>query len=408
MKFSYKAIERGGAPAKGSLEARDLSEARETLRRQGLYVLEVQAQEMNKTESPDPATSRTSTGRRLRNVAMFMRQLHVLLSTGTPVVEALIALERQTQDKQWRSVVAAVREKVEEGAPLSGALAHFPNQFDAVCRGLITAGESGGNLDAILDRLAILMRKQVHVRSAVQGALIYPCLLIVVALSVLMVLLTFVLPRFTALFQTLDTPLPSSTYVLVMLSQATCRYWWAFIVVVGAGGFAIFTWLKTEAGRRAVATASVRMPRIGALTRNFVTARITRMLGILLQGRVSLVEALQLTRESTRNHLYADLLDKAGAAVTRGESLASAFANNNLVAPSVYEAMRSGDKTGQLGAMLSTVADFLDEENEVTLRSLTSIIEPFILIVLGVLVGFVVLSMFLPLFDLTAAMRGGN
>jgi type II secretory pathway component PulF len=121
-----------------------------------------------------------------------------------------------------------------------------------------------------------------------------------------------------------------------------------------------------------------------------------------------LVEALQLTRQSTSNHLYADLLEKASQSVTRGEPLASAFANNSLVAPSVYEAMRSGDKTGQLGAMLSTVADFLDEENEVTLRSLTSIIEPFILIVLGVLVGFVVLSMFLPLFDLTAAMRGGN
>jgi type II secretory pathway component PulF len=407
MKFNYKAFERGGAPANGSLEARDLSEAREILRRQGLYVLQVQPQESNTPASQQP-TARTSTGRRLRNVAMFMRQMHVLVSTGTPLVEALLALERQTQDKQWRSVVAAVRAKVEEGTPLSAALSMFPGQFDAVCRGLITAGESGGNLDAMLDRLAVLTRKQVHARSAILGALVYPCLLIVVAVSVLLVMLTFVLPRFTVLFTTLDTPLPATTYMLMVLSQATVQYWWAIIAVVGGGSFAIYTWMRTEVGRRAIAVATVRLPKLGALTRNFVTARVTRMLGILLQGRVSLVEALQLTRQSTSNHLYADLLEKASQSVTRGESLASAFANNSLVAPSVYEAMRSGDKTGQLGAMLSTVADFLDEENEVTLRSLTSIIEPFILIVLGVLVGFVVLSMFLPLFDLTAAMRGGN
>jgi type IV pilus assembly protein PilC len=405
MKFGYKAFDRGGAAAPGSVEARDLADAREILRRRGLYVLEVTEQE-GKAAASEKVAARTRSGRRMQNVAMFMRQMHVLISTGTPVVEALMALERQTQDAQWRSVVASVREHVEQGLPLSSALAQFPDHFDAVCRGLIMAGESGGNLDAMLDRLAILTRKQVHVRSAVLGALVYPCLLIVVAVSVLMVLLTFVLPRFTELFHTLDTPLPGTTYILVLLSQATCRYWWIVLSGGGGLGFAIYTWLRTRAGRRSLAVACVRLPTLGALTRNFATARITRLLGILLQGRVSLVEALQLTRESTNNHLYAELLEKASEAVTRGESLASAFANNSLVAQSVYEAMRSGDKTGQLGPLLSTVADFLDEENEVTLRSLTSIIEPFILIVLGVLVGFVVLSMFLPLFDLTAAMRG--
>jgi len=406
MTFVYKAYDRDGSATKGNVDARDLGDAREILRRRGLYVLSVTAD--GESEKKDTSAARSRGGRKLQNVAMFMRQLHVLISTGTPIVEALLALERQTQDPQWRGVITAVRENVEQGLPFSSALAQFPDQFDAVCRGLIMAGESGGNLDAMLDRLAVLTRKQVHVRSAVIGALIYPCLLIVVAISVLMVLLTFVLPRFADLFHTLDTPLPGSTYILVLVSQATCRYWWVALVAAGGLGFGIYTWLNTEIGRRAVAVAAVRLPTLGALTRNFATARITRLLGILLQGRVSLVEALQLTRESTNNHLYARLLDKASAAVTRGESLASAFANNSLVAPSVYEAMRSGDKTGQLGPLLSTVADFLDEENEVTLRSLTSIIEPFILIVLGVLVGFVVLSMFLPLFDLTAAMRGGN
>jgi len=407
MKLAYKAFDKAGNPAPGSIEARDVAEAKDLLRRQGLYVLNIRA---GAEESPAKIRGSCSVfgeGRKLKNVAMFTRQLFVLISTGTPLVEALGALERQTRDPQWRRIVVSVRSKVEDGASLSTAMSHHPDHFNAISRGLVAAGESGGNLDVMLDRLSVLARKQVHVRSAVIGAMVYPCLLIVVALAVLTTLLVFVLPRFTMLFKTLDTPLPPTTQMLVILSNLLRGYWWAGIPGIAIAVAAIVAWMKTDSGHRAFSTAALCTPRLGGLSRNFATAQIARLLGILLQGRIPLLDALQLTRESTGNHHYSALLQRASDAVTRGETLASAFSSTDLVNPSVCEAMRSGDKSGQLGPLLNTIADFLDEENEVTLRSLTSILEPMILIVLGVLVGFVALSLFLPLFDLTAATRGG-
>jgi type II secretory pathway component PulF len=408
VKLVYTAFDRAGSPAPGSIEARDISEAREQLRRQGLFVVTLREAGEQTAAKHAVRVSSFGQGRKLKNVAMFTRQLHVLISTGTPLVEALAALERQTTDMQWRSVLAALRSRVEEGVSLSAAMAAQPDQFNAICRGLVAAGESGGNLDVMLDRLAILTRKQVHVRTAIMGAMVYPCLLVVVALVVLVTLLTFVLPRFTMLFKSLDTALPPTTQLLMYLSDFLIGYWWAIIIVGGGCGFAFWTWIKTSAGKRSISTTILHTPKLGAMTRNFATAQITRLLGILLQGRVPLLEALQLTRDSTSNHHYIKLLADAGDSITRGETLASAFAQTDLVNPSVCEAMRSGDKSGQLGPLLSTIADFLDEENEVTLRSLTSILEPLILVVLGVLVGFVALSLFMPLFDLTAATRGGG
>lgn len=406
MKFDYQGFNRSGEPVAESIEASDIAEASELLRRQGVYATEVRAPEAKKGSSKTANRSAFGRGRRLKQVAMFLRQLHVLIATGTPLTESLAALERQSTDAQWKSVVESVREKVEEGIPLSAALEAHPKYFDAVCRSLIAAGESGGNLDAMLERLATLSRKQVHVRSAVMGAMIYPCLLTFVAISVLVTLLVFVLPRFSALFQTLDTPLPPTTKFLMALSDLLRGYWWMSPVLLAAVALLVWTVLKTPEGRRLLDRMVISVPRFGTIVRNFATARVTRLLGILLQGRVPLLDALQLTCESATNYYYKQLLAGAGEAITRGDSLAAALSDVRLIPPSVCEAVRSGEKSGQLGPLLNTLTDFLDEENEVTLRSLTSIIEPIILIILGLLVGFIALSMFMPLFDLTAATRG--
>ena len=405
MKLMYKGFNRSGEPVVDSVEARDVADATETLRRQGVYLTEIRAADAGEVSAKRNKASAWGKGKRLKLVAMFLRQLHVLIATGTPLTESLMGLERQTTDPKWKTVVSDVREKVEQGTALSSAMASHPGYFNAICRGLVAAGESGGNLDAMLERLSVLSRKQVHVRSAVMGAMIYPCLLTAVAIGVLITLMVFVLPRFSALFATLDTPLPPTTKFLMGISDLVIAYWWAAPVIAAAPGFAIWTMLKTPAGKRGFDRLLVSVPQFGAIFRSFATARITRLLGILLQGRVPLLDALSLTRDSMTNCCYAQLLVKASEAITRGDSLAGAFDDASLIPPSVCEAVRSGDKSGQLGVLLSALADFLDEENEVTLRSLTSIIEPVILIVLGALVGFIALSMFMPLFDLTAATR---
>ncbi len=406
MKFAYDAITGTGAKVHDVTDARDAADAGDALRRQGLYVTSIRPATDGDVAGPGPAGRARGGGRRLRNVAMFTRQLHVLVLTGTPLAEAITALERQATEPAWRATLAGVRGRVEEGSSLSLALAAHPDQFDAVCCGLVAAGESGGNLDAMLDRLALLTRKQLHARGAVMGAMIYPALLVVVAVGVLLTLLLFVLPRFTMLFKTLDTPLPPTTQMLMALSNALTAYWWAIPFVVVGGGVGGHLWLRSAGGRRAAESAVLRLPRVGPITRNFATARLTRLLGILVAGKVPLLEALQLTRDSMPHHKYAALLARATDLVTRGEPLATAFGDADLIAPNVQEAVRSGERSGQLGQLLNTVADFLDEENEVVLRSLTSILEPMILVVLGVVVGFIAISMFMPLFDLTAATGG--
>ena len=409
MKLVYQAFDTAGKSTSDVIEATDASEAMETLRRQGLYVTEIKPAPAGSAPGvPAAGRRRMGRGRLLKNLAMFTRQLSVLMTSGTPLVQALGALERQSSDKSWRHVIASLRVKVEEGATLSAAMEAHGDVFDPVCRSLISAGESGGSFDEMLDRLATLTRRQMHVRNAVIGALIYPAMLVVVAVSVLTTMLLFVLPRFATLFETLDVALPPTTKILMALSDFLRAYWWS-VPVVGLVGFVgARAWVRSAPGRRWLDGFVLKLPAVGPIVKNFAVARIARVLGVLINGRVPLLEALSLARSTARNLNYVDLVARAEEAVTRGSTMSSAFAVGNLVSPSLCEAIKSGEQSGQMGPLLLSIADFLDEDNEVVLKSLTSILEPAILIGLGVLVGFVALSMFMPLFDLTSMTQGGH
>jgi type II secretory pathway component PulF len=345
--------------------------------------------------------------KRMRQVAMFSRQLHVLISSGTPLVDSLAALERQASDPGWKAVVTQLRLRVEQGESLAKAMESHPEYFDTIARSLLAAGETGGSFDSMLDRLASLIRKQVQTRSAVRGAMIYPCLLVVVSIAVLTLMLTFVLPRFAQLFQSLDVPLPPTTKFLMMLSDGLLGYWWAMIAMLIAAVVGAYFWVGTEAGRTRIHTWLIRLPLFGPTIRNFTVARIIRVLGVLMTGKVPLLEALRLARDTAGNIHYVGLVARAEEAVTRGSTISSVFAESDLITPSLTEAIKSGEQSGQMAGLLLNMADFMDEENEVVVKSLTSIIEPIILIVLGLLVGFIAMSMFLPLFDLTSMTQRG-
>ncbi len=407
MKFRYTAYDRAGKVVSGAIEAPATADAGETLRRQGLFVSKIEAE-----TSPGPARPADrpvrAGGNRLRLVAGFTRQLGVLVSTGTPVVDALEALERQASDERFRKAIGHVRQKVVEGSPLAAALESQSRYFDAVSRSLVAAGESSGKLDAMLERLADLTRQQLRVRNALVGAMVYPCLLMVVAVGVLTTMLVFVLPRFAGLFKTMNAPLPPSTKVLMAMSHALTAYWYIVVLAVAVSVAAAVWWLRSRSGRRALNTVAVRAPKIEKLTRNFATARLARLIGVLLESKVQLLDALQLTREAFSNHHYVNMLQRAQESVTRGEPLSQSLAASGLVAPSVCEAVRNGERTGQVGRVMLSMADYLDEENEVVVKSLTSILEPVILIVLGAVVGIVATSMFMPLFDLTSMAGPGG
>lgn len=405
MKFTYRAFEKSGQARSGNVEAPTIDAAREQLRAQGLFVSALRPA----SAGAGDARARVSflgTGRRLRNLGNLTRQLAVLVNTGTTVVDALTVCESQQNDPRWKDTLADLRRRVEEGAQLSEAMAAHPACFDPVCRSLVAAGESRGTLGEMLLRLASLTRQQQKTRSAVIGACVYPALLTAVSLGVLVLMVVFVMPRFEEMFSNLGAALPPSTQALMSIGHAVRAYWpWLLSVLAAAVG-GLWFWLGSPAGQEHLQAAMVRTPPFARVAKALITARLTRMLGVLVDGRVPLVDALALAKLSTGNVLYARLVAKAEEAVTRGEPVSAAFADPTLIHSSVYEALRSGERTGQVGPVLLSLAEFLDEDNEVVLRALTSVLEPVILIVMGLVIGLVATSMFMPLFDLTAAGGG--
>ena len=405
--YSYLAYEKSGATRRGQVEAPSESEAREKLSRQGLFVTELREggaenQEGHRRRGGVP----WKIIKRLGRLTEFSRQLSVLVSTGTPLVQALLAVERQASDAEWKGVVRDLRERVEQGSGLAEAMRDHPDHFDALTQSLVSAGENAGNLSEMLKRLGSVTRQRQKTVQTVMGAMVYPCLLIAVSVVVIIVMLVFVVPRFAGMFESLDAELPATTAFLLGVGDLL-RSWW-FIVVPLALGIPVAAYfaLPSPRGRLFADRALVSLPVLGSVVRGLNLARIARMLGVLLTSHVKLLEALELTRQASGNSLYRNLLVEASDKVTTGEDLARVFSSSKLVSPAFAETVRNGEQTGRLGEALTGLSEFMDEDNETAVKSLTSLIEPAILIVLGLVVGFVALSLFLPLFDLTA-MAGG-
>jgi len=403
MKLAYKAYDSAGKAATGVIEADDTMTATEALRHRGLYVAEV-------VEDKTP-TVRGRSGRRqrhisrsqkLKNLTMFSRQLHVLISSGTQIVDGLHAVERQARPGPWRDVISDLRTRVEEGASLSQAMQNHEDYFDPIYRSLVAAGESSGHLMEMFDRLAVLKQKQLRVRNSIVGAMIYPCMLVSLGSVIFVMMLVFVLPRFSTLFSTLGVPLPSSTAALLQISAAFRHFWWLILLLAGGTVFGLLYYLRTPGGRRLHDVVVVSMPCIGRVARSLSSARIISLLGVLLEAKTPVLDALRLVRNAAGNVLYQELIMQAEEYVSRGEPMSQAFADTPLMSPSIYEAIRSGEHSGEIDHLLLNVSSFLDEENDILVRSLTSIIEPVILIAMGILVGLIAVCMFLPLFDLTA------
>lgn len=412
MNIAYKGYEKTGKNVAGTIEAGSAAEARELLVAKGLFVTEMGSEDSGARGAEGAGNGKRTRrgggrGRRLRDMTGFMRQLSVLVGTGAPVVEAITSLERQLAPGPWRATIVSVRKRLEDGYSLSASMEPHPEYFDAVARSLVAAGESSGKLDAMLQRVGALARQQIKIRASIVGAMVYPAVLMTVASIVLSVMIGFVLPRFKGLFESLSAPLPPTTRMLMSVGDFMRSYWWGVVPAVIGAIAGVVWWLGTPQGKVTVQRLAVRLPKFGDVTRSFVVARVVRIMGVLLEGKVPLLEALELTSASSGNVCYAALLDKAHAAVMRGENISTVFSQSPLVPNSVTEAVRSGERTGQMAPVLLHMADYLDEDNEIVLRSLTSIVEPLILLVLGVVIGFVAMSMFLPLFDLTSATQAG-
>lgn len=404
MKLAYSAYDKAGNAYADLIDAVDLTEARDKLRQRGLFVTRI-----SEEDDADPRVEQTQAprgGAFLKELALWSRQLSVLVGSGTPLAKAMIAIERQATSDKWRSILADLRGKVEQGTPLATAMSHTPATFSGVVQNLIAAGESCGQLDVMLARVASITRQQLKIRRSLIGALVYPSLLIVVGIGVTTLMLVGVLPRFSGLFETLDVPLPPTTKMLVALSEVIRSYWWVISLLIMGAAVGLFFTIISPGSKRALDGFVIRLPYLGKIVQNLATAKIARLLGIMLESHIPLLEALQLTKQSTGNALYADLMANAEAAAVCGESISAVFAGSTLISPSVSEAVSHGEQNGKIGPILSDMADFLDEENDVVVKTAMNLLEPAILVLMGIVVGFIAVSMFLPLFDLTA-MAGG-
>ncbi|OAB62841.1 hypothetical protein AY599_12900 [Leptolyngbya valderiana BDU 20041] len=399
MKWRYVGYETSGAPKRGVIEAADEADARDKLRERDIIVLEI-AQD----------AGRGTTGRRIKgprgklaDISQFMRHMSVLIASGTPLSEGVEAMAGQTRDEKFKAVLKRLQADIESGTPLSEAMGVHPGYFDEVCRAMVAAGESSGRLGDMLERVSSLMRQKLAMRRAIVGAMIYPCILIGIGFIVVLVMLVMVFPRFEAMFESLDTPVPPSTQLFLWLSTMLRTYWWAWLAgLVPAALLARFA-LMQPATLRMIEKALLRTPKLGDIARSIASARLSRMVSLLLDSHLPLLDVLSLCAGSMRSPEYAALLREAHDAAEVGQPISTVLEDTDLLHGLVREGVRTGERTGRMGMMLGNVADFLEEENEATLKALSAIIEPLLLVTLGLVVGGIATSMFLPLFDLTAS-----
>ena len=410
MKLAYNAVSATGTPISDIIEAATKDEAMDVLRGKGLFVTQIEPEaelKARKNAKAGGGIHFKSKTKRLKDVAMFSRQLNVLVATGTPLADGLAALERQVKDADFKAQLAVIRDQVEQGLTLYDALGKAPKYFDEVYRNIIKAGEESGSLPTMLDRLAVLTRKQVQIRSQLSGAMIYPCLLICITIAVLAIMLTVVMPRFTGMFESLDVPLPATTLALMGASDILRTYWWIVLLAVGGGAVALRYALISPMGKKFMDGMMLTIPVLRDVTRSYATARIARLMGVLIECNVPLLDTIQLVRNATGNSKYEEMMVQAEEVVVSGEPVSGAFANDKMIEPAFYEAVRNGEQSGRLSMLMITVADFMDEENDTRLKALTSLFEPLILVFLGLAVGGIAISMFMPMFDLTSMAGGG-
>lgn len=407
MKLRYQALDGRGEMQAAVLEAPSRGDAIEQLRRRGLFITTIEpAEEVTERRAAAPKVAFFQRKASQRDVVQFTRQMSMLLGAGTGIVPALVALETEMRAPIWQDALPSVREDVEQGSSLSAAMSQCPHLFDAVFRSIVAAGEATATLPDMFARLAMLARQQLEVRNRVKAALTYPAVLCVISMCVAGVLLGFVLPRFAGLFATLRVDLPATTVILLNISSFVRAHWIEAAVIVGVLLIAVTIYVRTGAGVAYFRRMLLVVPGVRSVVRMLILARMCRMLGLMVQARVPLIDAITLTTDATGFPSYRELLVRARENVSRGESMAQALADPQLVPTAIVQAVAAGEQSGKLGDALSFIADCYDEDNRHRVAMISRLIEPVILVFLGLVVGTVAISLFIPLFDLATAAGG--
>jgi len=403
--FEYIAINDSSRQVKGMLDADSAQAARAKLREMNL--LPVQVGETTRTKKParEVSVSDLLSKPKTLEIALFTRQLAVLLQAGMPLLDALAAGLEQIESKGLKKVVYQIKETISEGAALSAALNQHRRHFSQLYINMVKAGESSGALEIVLFRLAEYMEKQLALRRKVTSALLYPCLMTAVGFGVLFFLLTYIIPTITKIFLQLNRALPAPTVMLIQISAFMRAYWWAMLAALAALVLVFNRYLKTEAGGAAWDRLKLMVPIFGKLNRKMAVARFARTLGTLTKSGVSLMDSLEIVKSIVNNRVIARAIEDSQESVRKGEDLATSLKRSYVFPPVVHHMIAVGERSGQLEDMLIKVADTFDDEVDTTLLGLVSLLEPTMIVIMAVLVGFIVLAVLLPIFDINQVVQ---
>jgi type IV pilus assembly protein PilC len=392
MIFEWEGKDKNGKVVRGEMRAGGESVVNASLRRQGILITKVRKR-------------RTSGGRSIKqkDIAIFTRQLATMMKAGVPLLQSFDIVARGSTNPRMTKLLNDIRTDVETGTSLSSAFRKHPLHFDALYCNLVEAGEAGGILEALLDRLAIYQEKTLAIKSKIKSALMYPIAVIVVAFVVLTVIMIFVIPAFEDVFKSFGGELPAPTQAVIWLSKFFVSYWWAiFGLVFGGIYFFLESWKRSEKMQETMDRILLKLPIFGDLINKSVIARWTRTLSTMFAAGVPLVEALDSVGGASGNAVYRIATEQIQREVSTGSALTTSMTTTGVFPTMVLQMTAIGEESGSLDHMLAKAAEFYEEEVDEMVKGLSSLMEPFIIVILGVLIGGIVVSMYLPIFKLGA------
>jgi type IV pilus assembly protein PilC len=381
------------------MAARDQNEVISLLRRRRLIVLTVR---QKPRDIPLPAFG---TGIKPRDMVIFTRQFATMISAGLPLIQCLEILGEQIDSKAFQRTIGGMRSAVEAGTSLSESLAKYPKIFSSLYVSMVSAGEMGGVLDVVLDRLATYLEKSNALRRKVKGAMAYPLLVMLIAILVTLFLLTFIIPSFARLFSSSGLTLPLPTRIVMGMSNFFLSNWYYILLGLVLTALFVRRFYGTEIGRRRIDAFLLKVPQIGNVILKSSIARFTRTLGTLLESGVAILDALEITANTAGNRIIQDAILEVKKGIERGDTIAEPLKRTGVFPSMVVQMIGVGEKTGDLDKMLAKIADFYEEEVDVAISALASIIEPVMICIMGVLVGGMVIAMYLPIFNLANAIQ---
>jgi type IV pilus assembly protein PilC len=400
--YSYSAINSVGLESAGEVHAPDPSAAREQLRVRGLL-----ATHLHELPASGEQTARTAFKKiKPKSLQIFSRQFATMVEAGLNIVSALVILEQQTDDKYLAAIIRELRADVEGGMLMSQAMARHPKVFNRLYVSMVEAGEAAGILDTVLDRVAYQIEKETKIKRRVKGAMIYPTMVLIFATLVLVGMLLFLVPVFVKIFASLGGDLPTLTKAVLAMSNFIKGTWFVLFPGTIAAIFGLKRFLRTETGRRRWDRLKLRLPmKVGDVVLKVTMARFSRTLSTLVAAGVDIIKALEITGQTSGNWVVEDALAEVRARVHEGVPIAQPLVENPVFPAMVSQMVKIGEETGELEKMLGKIADFYEDEVDASIQSLTSIVEPIMMLGVGLMVGVVIISMYLPMFKLLTLIK---